>query len=82
MTRRTLLMAGSLAPALRLGVAAADAPSDYPAAAVPLAQVQIRDGLPDVVDGARAHAALRSVPRQDAANSGEVGHGPGRQGRD
>jgi DUF1680 family protein len=43
MTRRTLLMAGSLAPALRFGVAAPDAPPDYPAAAVPLTQVEIRD---------------------------------------
>src|ERR1700684_3473021 len=43
MTRRTLLMAGSLAPALRFGVATAATPSDYPAAAVPLTQVEIRD---------------------------------------
>src|ERR1700721_3133491 len=43
MTRRTLLMAGNLGPALRFGVAAADTPPDYPAAAVPLTQVEIRD---------------------------------------
>jgi DUF1680 family protein len=45
MTRRTLLMAGSLAPALRFGVAAPDGPPDYPAAAVPLTQIEIRDNF-------------------------------------
>jgi uncharacterized protein len=42
MTRRTLLLAGSLAPALRFPAAAAT-PPDYPATAVPLTQVEIRD---------------------------------------
>src|SRR5580658_1211840 len=43
MTRRTLLMGGSLAPALRSSSAAPTAAPDYPAAAVPLTQVEIRD---------------------------------------
>ena len=43
MTRRTLLMAGSLAPVLRFGAAAPTPPLDYPATAVPLTQVEIRD---------------------------------------
>lgn len=43
MTRRTLLMAGSLTPALRIRAAAPATPPDYPAAAVPFTQVEIRD---------------------------------------
>jgi uncharacterized protein len=43
MTRRKFLAAGSLAPVLRFAAAAPTSPSDYPAAAVPLTQVEIRD---------------------------------------
>lgn len=40
MTRRSLLLAGSLAPVFRLRAAA---PQDYPASAIPLSQVEIHD---------------------------------------
>jgi DUF1680 family protein len=43
MTRRSLLIAGGLTPALRFAGAAQTTPLDYPAAAVPLTQVEIRD---------------------------------------
>src|SRR5580692_6003873 len=43
MTRRTFVVAGSLAPVLRVGLAAPTPPPDYPATAVPLTQVEIRD---------------------------------------
>jgi len=43
MTRRRLLIAGSLLPALRFGAADPTGSADYPATAVPLTQVDIRD---------------------------------------
>lgn len=43
MTRRSILIAGSLAPALRMNLSAQAPPHDYPAVPIPLDQVEIRD---------------------------------------
>ncbi len=43
MTRRSLLIAGSMVPALRTGLRAQAPPHDYPAVAIPLEHVEIQD---------------------------------------
>lgn len=43
MTRRSLLIAGGLAPALRLPLTAQASPHDYPAKPIPLTEVEIQD---------------------------------------